>query len=105
MSSTTASPPDSDARDHFLALRRAANLPPGGEVVVKSEVIQVAEALDLDFDPGWTKPRIVFEMLYEHVYSHRDDYTWDDACKPKAARDYQYLQSREARALAESIES
>ena len=108
--SHTESPPDSDARDRFLNLRREAEMPPGGEIVVKSEVVTVAEAVGIDVQSDWTKPFIVFSILDEvkphGIFTHvegsrreRFEYTKQD----HVARDFHYLQSSEAERIAEYL--
>lgn len=94
------------ARQKFLRLRRVAGLPDGGEVVHRHEVEQVAEKLGIRTE-GRTKQRIIFACIKrykDYTFPSGWGYTWEDAQKPKAARDYTYLTSTEAGQIADLIE-
>lgn len=88
------------ARKSFLRLRRLADMPDGGEVTLKEEVKAVADALYMDYDDDWTKRRLIFEIVQEHYYGWSR--TWEEA--QEACRDYDYIQSREADAVADALE-
>ena len=89
-----------ESREAFLQLRDAVGLPRGGEVVHRHEIEIVADHFGLEYS-GWTKPRIIFELVKSHYYSY-DTRTWEEA--QEGERDYSYLQSREARGLAEAAQ-
>lgn len=96
----------SPARRKFLRLREVADLPPGGEIVHRNEVEQVAKKLGIPVE-GRTKRRIIFECIKrrkDYVYPSGWDYTWEDAQAPNAARSYDYITSSEAAGLADLIE-
>ena len=91
------------ARRRFLRLRDAVGLPPGGEVVHRHEVEQIADHFGIE-DDGYTKQRLVFEVLRfakSHYYGYATR-TWDEASD--GCRDYTYIQSSEADILAEVAE-
>lgn len=93
-----------DAREAFLRLREACGLPPGGEIVHRHEVEQVADHLDLDYE-GWTKERIIFEVTAAARRYHWTNYDRDWESAKASARDYSYMQSREAEWVAEYAEA
>lgn len=107
MTTETSVRETSDARDAFIRLREAAGLPTGGEIVLKEEVVELAEKLDVEAGEK-TKPRIVFDILSRYVYlyhtrSERMGRTWEDA--QEGCRGYDYIQSREADKLADVLEA
>lgn len=107
MTTETSVRETSKARDAFIRLREAAGLPAGGEIVLKEEVVALAEKLDIETE-GKTKPRIVFDILDRYVYQFHSrsgsfSRTWEDA--QEGCRDHHYIQAREADKLADVVEA
>lgn len=93
----------SQGRNRFLQLRSAADLPAGGEIVLRSEVDMIAEKLDIS-TTGKNKDQVIFEIVQTAkriVYGYSKSRDWETA--KESARDYQYLQSQEAELIAEAI--
>lgn len=86
-----------DAREAHLVLRDVAGLPPGGEVHLKDEVVQIAEAFGID-TWGASKPELVFQLVNGRAWPERD---WEEA--QDGARSYDYLTAYEAEVLARSL--
>lgn len=91
---------ESGARAKFLDLREEADLPAGGEIVLREEVEKVADAAGIYYDDDWPKERIVHHLvrICRSLEPH-----WERTRKENYARSYDYIQSREAEAIAEHI--
>ena len=83
-----------DARHAHLLLRDLAGLPPGGEVHLKSEVVQLAEAFGIETEDQ-TRKRLIWELV------SRDDRSWAEA--QQGCRDYAYITATEAERLAKEL--
>lgn len=97
---THGSPETSTARENFLKLREVADLPPGGETLLKDEVIMLAETANVEFNSEWPKDRIIYAvfMHFQKDYRTRD---WEEA--KTGARSYMYITSDEAAWLADEL--
>jgi hypothetical protein len=85
-----------DAREAHLVLRDVAGLPPGGEIHLKDEVVQIAQEMGIPTDSR-TKNRITFEVVQE-AKPLPPIRSWDEA--KEGCRSYDYITACEAEWIA-----
>lgn len=94
----------SPARNRFLQLRNEAELPEGGEIVLRNEVDMIADKLGIPTE-GKNKEHVIFEIVQTAktiVYGYSNTHDWETA--KEGARDYSYLQSGEAKLIADALQ-